>query len=214
MIKKVFEDDLIAGMQQEMRKQASAQKPSLVKAADCLHAALEIFEEVGMEKQADQVLQLLQKIAQHHTTKSKPVQKIFPIQKLMEGGIREKDLIELAKGSPIAKAKVSLVMRSLGLPESDISKWIGGISEKDARDLVNPNRAFSKINNWLENPNEIGPGEVISGESLLPREEPKGEDLLTFKSIAKKKDHSTVGLTPKKQVKNLKHHGTQLCCRW
>ncbi len=67
MIKKVFEDILISGMQEEMRKQASAKQPNLVEAAECLHAALEIFEESGMQTQADQVLNLLQKIANHYT---------------------------------------------------------------------------------------------------------------------------------------------------
>jgi hypothetical protein len=193
--KKVFEDDLIAGMQQELRKQASSEIPNLVKAAECLHAALEIFEEAGLEKQANQILSLLQKIAAN-PGKSKPVQKIFPLQKLMEAGVTRNDLIELSKGSKIAKGKVSLVMRSLGLPEEEIAKWVGHISEKDALDFINPNRAFSKIDNWIEN-----------RETLLP-EEPEGE-FLTFKSIAKKKDPKTKGLTPKRQVENLKDHGTQ-----
>lgn len=207
--KKVFEDDLIAGMQQELRKQASAETPNLIKAADCLHAALEIFEEVGLQKQADQVLDLLQKIAQHHTTKSKPVQKIFPIQKLMENGVSQKDLMELAKGNPTAKAKVNLIMRSLGVPEEDIIKFVGHMSEKDALDMVNPNRALSKIHEWIEDPHKISPGDVISGESLLPKEDPQGEDFLTFKSLAKKKDPKTKGLTSNKQIENLKDHGTQ-----
>lgn len=185
--KKVFEDDLIAGMQQELRKQASAETPNLIKAADCLHAALEIFEEVGLQKQANQVLDLLQKIAQHHTTKSKPVQKIFPIQKLMENGVSQKDLMELAKGNPTAKAKVNLIMRSLGVPEEDIIKFVGHMSEKDALDMVNPNRALSKIHEWIEEPSKVSPGDVISGESLLPKENPQSEDLLIFKSLAKKK---------------------------
>src|SRR5208283_6024474 len=70
-------------------------------------------------------------------------------------------------------------------------KFVGHMSEKDALDMVNPNRALSKIHEWIEEPT---------------KEEP---EFLTFKSIAKKKDPKTKGLTSKKQVENLKDHGTQ-----
>jgi hypothetical protein len=72
MIKKsVFENDLIVGMQQELRKQASGETPDLVKAGECLHAALEILEEAGLQVRAEQVLQVLTKIAIKHHKKDK-----------------------------------------------------------------------------------------------------------------------------------------------
>lgn len=67
MIKKsVFEDELIAGMQKELvygfeKKAAMGELP---KAADYMHAAIEIFEEMGLTAQADQLLNVLQKIAE------------------------------------------------------------------------------------------------------------------------------------------------------
>ncbi len=65
MIKKsVFEDELIAGMQRELQPfKKKAAMNDLVKAAEYLHAAVEIFEEAGMTAKADQVLRILAKIA-------------------------------------------------------------------------------------------------------------------------------------------------------
>jgi hypothetical protein len=60
-----YENDLIIGMQDELRKQASKEEPAdLKRASETLHAALEIFEKVGMTKQADAILKLMQKIAE------------------------------------------------------------------------------------------------------------------------------------------------------
>jgi hypothetical protein len=66
MIKKsVFEDELIYGMQRELQGfEKNAGMNSLVDAANYLQAAMEIFEEVGLTAQADQLLSVLQKIAE------------------------------------------------------------------------------------------------------------------------------------------------------
>jgi hypothetical protein len=64
--KSIFEDEIIAGFQEELKKQAStksAEVPNLVKAAENLHVVLEILENAGLTKQANQMLQLLEKIA-------------------------------------------------------------------------------------------------------------------------------------------------------
>lgn len=65
MIKKsVHEDELIAGMQRELQPfEKKAAVNNLVNAADYLNAAMEIFEEAGMTAKADQVLNILRKIA-------------------------------------------------------------------------------------------------------------------------------------------------------
>lgn len=65
MIKKsLFEDELMLGMQRELQSYERKQGISnLVKAADYLQAAAEILEEAGLTKKADQVLQILTKIA-------------------------------------------------------------------------------------------------------------------------------------------------------
>jgi hypothetical protein len=142
----------------------------------------------------------------------------------MEAGLTQRDMHEFAKGSPIAKAKFNLILRGLGYSDHQIGRFIGPtnvMSEDDAKQVMDPNRSFSKIYDWMSNPttpvdpSNLQPGEEFEGKSLLrPQYDeklPKGPDELVFKSIAQKKsspDHHTKGLTPDKEVENLKHHGT------
>jgi hypothetical protein len=223
MNKKVFEDDLISGMHQELIKQATGDVPDLSKAAECLHAALEIFEEQGLNKQADQILQVLQKIAQKEPSRHHAVQNMPSLAKLMEAGLTQRDLMEFSKGNPIAKAKFNLVLRSLGLSEHNMVKMLGPgnlMSEKEAKELVDPNRSYSNIWKWLKDPtsttypDKIQPGETVQLQSVLPPKEPprSPSGTLEFKSIAQKKhvDPATKGLTPAKEVRNLLQHGHPL----
>jgi len=203
MSKSLFEDELVFSMEKQLRKQGSAEKPSLSKAAECLHAALEIFEEQGLTARADQVLQLLQKIAQ--SNEARDVQQMPSVHKLMEAGLTQRDMHEFAKGSPVAKAKFNMILRGLGYSDHQIGKFIGPtnvMSEDDAKQVMDPNRSFGKIHEWLQNPTKpVDPVNPQPGEEL------------EFKSIAQKKrsaltDRHTHGLTPEKEVENLKHHGT------
>lgn len=196
--------DLISGMQAELRKQASKEVPDLVKAAECLHNALEIFESAGLQSRANDVIRLLQKIAQAHT-KEKPVQEMPTVKTLMEAGITERDLKEFSRGSPIAKAKFNVVLRGLGLSDHMIGKFIGTanvMSDEDAKAVADPTRSFSKMWNWVKDPNApTDPAKIEPGQTL------------EFESIAQKKtlknDRHTKGLTPEKMVANLKDHGTE-----
>lgn len=84
MIKKsVFENDLIFGMQRELqsyiKKEAMA---NLGKAGNYLQAALEICEEAGLTAQADQILSILQKIAEgdQQDAKGKPHKSKNPLK--------------------------------------------------------------------------------------------------------------------------------------
>lgn len=235
MSKSLFEDELVSSMERQLRKQGSAEKPSLTKAADCLHAALEIFEEQGMTARADQVLQLLQKLAQ--SNEARDVQQMPSIHKLMEAGLTQRDMHEFAKGSPIAKAKFNMVLRQLGYSDHQIGRFIGPtnvMSEEDAKQVLDPNRSFSKIYDWMQNPTKpvdpnnpqpgeelsikslpvTGPGDTLRFESLKPKppQVGPGDEALEFKSIAQKKrsltDKHTKGLTPEKEIENYKHHGT------
>jgi len=65
MIKKsLHENDLIHGMQRELQGfEKNAAMNNLVKAANYLQAAMEIFEATGLTIQADKVLNILAKIA-------------------------------------------------------------------------------------------------------------------------------------------------------
>lgn len=230
-MKKTLLDDLASGMHKELIKQGSA-KPNLAKAAECLHAALEIFEAHGMTARADQVLQLLQKIAQTNDART-DVQKMPSLKALMEAGMTQRDLQEFSKGNPIAKAKFNLVLRSLGYSDHQIGNFIGKtnvMSEEDAKSVIDPNRSFSKIYDWMSDPTQPvdprnpQPGETISLRSLpntvpgdtisfqsMKEKMPPGKDDLTFQSLAYKKpgkDRHTNGLTPEKMLKNLETHGT------
>lgn len=206
MVKKSFEDELMTGMHQELVKQASGGVPDLSKAAECLHAALEIFEEQGMEAHAEQLLGVMTKIAVG--IKAKPVQEMPSLHQMMQAGLTQRDLHEFSKGSPIAKAKVNLVLRSMGLSDHQIGKFIGPgnvMSEKDARETIDPNRSFSNIWKWVQeptapdDPNNVKPGDTFQMESVLQK-----------KDAQSKKDPATKGLTEKKMVQNLKNYGIPL----
>lgn len=207
----------MAGMEKELRKQASSSAPSLVKAAECLHAALEIFEEKGMKARADQVLQILEKIAQ--SEKSKVIEKMPSVKALMEAGLTQRDMHEFAKGNPVAKAKFNLVLRQLGLSDHQIGKFIGPsnvMSEEDAKAVIDPNRGFSKMWDWMQDPtapvdpSNPQPGETLEFKSIKDQPSKPGE-FLEFKSLAqvkkKSKDPATSGWTPEKGVKALEEYG-------
>jgi hypothetical protein len=163
--------DIFAAMEKEIVKNAKV--PNLVEAAEYLHSALEIFEDLGLQKNADQVLEILYKIAKNNKfaqTKAKPLQELLPIKKLMEAGLTQKDMNEFAKGNPVAKAKINLVMKGLGISDHEIAKFIGFnnvMSEEDAHKLLDPNRALGKINHWIEEAKqEIKPGNVVEFKSV------------------------------------------------
>lgn len=201
MSKSLFEDELIAGMEKQLRKQATAEKPSLAKAAECLHAALEIFEGHGMTARADQVLKLLQKIASHKKELSQAGE--FPVgfDHLMQAGLTQRELIEATRGNPIAAAKFNLVARKLGLSDRHIGQYIGlrnVMSPETAEDILRTNTLPAKID-WE------------SQKSEPVKEENPGE-FFEIKSLAQKKrsnlkDRYTSGLTSEKMTFNLKDHG-------
>jgi len=96
MIKKsIFEAELIAGMQRELQSHDKKQgMENLVKAADYLHSAIEIFEEAGMTAQADKVLKILAKLATDSNDAKKKKQ---PVDKYTKGLTPEKMLKNLSE---------------------------------------------------------------------------------------------------------------------
>lgn len=209
MKKELFENEMASGMQQELRKQASAETPKLVRAAECLHAALEILEEQGLHSRANEVLELLEKLAQTPVVKA-AAPKVHSLQQLMEAGVSQRDLRDFARGEPRAVAKLNLVLRRLGMAEHEIAKFLGHghvMSEEQAHKVLNPNEPGSTLE--FES---VGP--ATSG--TMPKED-ADPGFLEFKSLAAPKkaprpgkinDRHTKGLTPEKEVENLKHHGT------
>jgi len=235
MIKKsLFEDELINGMQRELHSHEKKQgMNNLVKAADYLNAAVEIFEEAGMTAKADQVLRLLGKIAIAAAHDSK-VRQMPSLQKLMEAGVTHKDLRNT--NDPVSRARVNTAMRVLGYTDREIQGFLGEkfMSEEDAADMLNPEKPYGKIMEWIDkpttpvDPNNLQPGEEISFESMpdsRPKMAPQGPGLgeISMKSIlasdeqqakvkskspAKVNDSHTNGLTSEKMVANLENHGT------
>lgn len=65
MIKKsVFEEELVIGMDRELRSMETGHDvKDLSKAADYLHSAMDLLEETGLTVQAEEVFQILSKIA-------------------------------------------------------------------------------------------------------------------------------------------------------
>src|SRR5271166_2985028 len=72
MIKKsIFEDELITAMQQQLVKQGTQREfDHLEQAAEYLNSAAEIFEDMGMAKNAEEVIHILYKIAEYHHDKT------------------------------------------------------------------------------------------------------------------------------------------------
>ncbi len=100
MIKKsVFEADLISGMHKELIKKASDNDfEHLEKAVDYLNSAIDIFEDVGMTAQANQVLNILTKIASKESITSEQMIKnlkhhgtVFPLNDKHKSDDQEAD---------------------------------------------------------------------------------------------------------------------------
>lgn len=206
MIKKsVFEDEIISGMQRELQPLVKQASSDLVKAADYLNAAFEIFEEAGLTAQADRILDILGKIA------SSKVQKLPAIQVLLDAGVTEKDFLEFGQGSQFAKAKINKALRDAGYKDHDIANFIGKdnvLPEKDVEEL-GPASSLNRILKMVQDPvaaipgsKTINPGEEVSIESLASKHKKP-------KDPRKISDPHTRGLTPDKMVKNLLHHGTE-----
>jgi hypothetical protein len=198
-------DELCLAMYRGLTKQASGEAPGLAKAAEYLHAALEILESQGLQTQADRLLQVMEKIGQSSHTKLaiKPPS----LEQLMQAGVTQRDLFEFAKGNPIAVAKLNLVLRKLGAPDHEISKFLGPtnlMSEDDARKAISPNHpgfASGLAQKSSENVLPLGEGQVATAAPKRPRNPGRPDKI---------KDPATRGLTPEKEVKNILEHGHPL----
>lgn len=226
MIKKsVFENDLINGMHKELVKQASGKDPDgLESAVDYLNSAIDIFQEAGLESQADAVLQVLVKIA----NKSTHVRKMPSFEKLFEHGLTREDIMNINKGDTRALAKLNLAMRKAGYTEDEIQGFLGDkYLPLDTADRWAKEDPMGKFKGWMTDILNPGPkpGEEISIAPLSSdksKSEPKGEEI-SFQSLltddtndARRKpknptrvsDSHTKGLTSEKMLNNLKNHGT------
>lgn len=209
--KSVFEDDLIAGMQRELNPiQKNASSDNLKQAVDYLHSAVEIFEEAGMTAKADQVLRIIGKLALAAENK---VRSMPSLKALMSAGVTQADLKNI--NDPFSKARVNTALRILGYTDNEIKHFLGDkfMSEEDADDILNPERPYQKIMDWIKNPNaptdpnNLEPGDEISIQSLAC-DEHDAKAPHKPKNPTKVSDSHTKGLTSEKMVSNLKEHGT------
>jgi len=64
MLKKTFENEILKSMEVSLHKQANNRNTdNLEQAVDYLNSAIDIFEDAGLTAQADQILNVLSKIA-------------------------------------------------------------------------------------------------------------------------------------------------------
>src|SRR5579864_9027950 len=207
MIKKsVFENELIAGMQHQLRKQASGETPDLVKAGECLHAALEILEQAGLQSRADQILKVLHKIAAVGT---KNIQQLPNLQKLKEHGLTAKDLQDFGKGDHGARVKLNIALRSMGFGDQEIAHFIGKHNLVPEHEL----KVYQKFLGWTQNPMQadpsgvLPPGQELTFKSIAGRHrKPKRPDAIHDSSVPH--NGHTKNLTPQRMIENLMNHGT------
>ena len=217
MIKKsVFEDELILGMHHELVKNANNQElDDVTHAVDYLNSAIDIFEDAGLHSQADQVLNIIKKIATIPLGKKRVELSFSPVMEyaffqMQQGTPTEYIKIKHQPESPFEWAQFSDYLRNK-YKHIDKSKLEKQLEDNFGKNYLNE----EETNNILIANIEEVPYE-ISGKSILKSQEPEGE-FLSFKSIASKRrpkdprkisDRHTKGLTSKKMVENLKHHGT------
>ncbi len=217
MIKKtLFADELMQGMQREllpsMKKQGMT---DLVKAAEYLHSAMEIFEEAGMTAKAEQILKILEKIAAKHDTK---VRTMPSIKELMQAGVTLDDMKNV--GSAFSRARVNTALRKLNYSDEEIQSFLGNkfMTAEEAQDLLREDAPYNKFMDWMSNPatpidprnpqagEEIsfqslpvtGPGDTLSFKSMLsPQDSKPGKNELVFKSIAEDENEARKPRKPK-----------------
>ena len=149
MIKKsVFEDELIAGMQKELIKNASEDhNVNLSKAVDYLNSAIDLFEDTHLHSYANKVLNIIAKL-------SKNVIKMPSMEALIDNGMLSEDIKEIFT-NPIAKARINKAFRALGYSDAEISELIGAnnfMTKEDSEELTDENRSFTKIWDWIKDP--------------------------------------------------------------
>jgi len=197
-MKNKFADEIALGMLKELQpKMIKSASADLVKAVDYLNTAFDILDDAGFKVQADKILEILCKIGSDEF--NRVVHKQSPFKLLLDLGLQHQDILDFSKGNRLAAAKISNKLREAKYPEKNIKEILGRhyVSHKEANDLLNPQRSFTKIDDFLKDPISVSP----SKKELIPGDE------FSFSSLAD--DPHTKGLTSKKMIENLLHHGTE-----
>ena len=209
--KPLFESELVDSMLRKLASQDTDQAMiSLSQAAENLNCAVEILEELGMHTKAEQILDILIKIA---STNVSALPSMEAIQWVLDRyGLTIQDINEL--NSPTTtdnryiKAKVSLALRQLGHSDDLLERFFGAplMSREEAVRLLKNKKTVEEMVS-VTNPEEIEeniePGSEISFKSLAKHNKPKRPA-----DPRKISDRYTKGLTPDQMIKNLLDHGT------
>jgi len=202
MIKKSkFEDEIMFNMHNSL---ASQNETDLSVAIDYLVSAMDILSENGFQSKADQILDVISKIAANVTT--------MPSIKFIENALNKfnislKDLSVLKEptlyNNRLIKAKVLKALRIAGLSDDTIINFIGGnktISLIDPKLVDYILKSEKSIKEMIEIPNEISAIAKMKQNKNLKNKRPA--------DLRKIIDPHTHNLTSDKMVANLLHHGT------
>lgn len=190
--KKVFEDDLISGMQRELAKKDIKQGMNdLSKAVDYLHSAMDILEDNGMSSKANQILKVLYKIANPDFDRN--VMKVPSMKELMNQGLSKYDLHNYTKNEA-SRAKFNKVLYEMGFTPNQIASYLG----KDQF------MTLEEVNELYQDPS-FNINRLVT--DTLRDQEPTPKEF-NISSLANLHDPHIKGLTSDKMIKNLKEHGT------
>lgn len=205
MIKKsIFENEIISGMEKELvHKQIKQGMKDLSKAADYLHSAMDIFEDIGMSKKADQVLNVLEKIASSNPVLERKVIKMPTLEQLMDKGLSRYDLSNF-QNNDFSRAKFNKVLYEMGFTPHQIASYLGNdqfMTLEEVNEVMDKEKSSFKIDKMIDDSLKNDPN-TIEFNSLASKEHHKP------KNPTRVSDRHTKGLTPDKMTKNLLHHGT------
>ena len=206
MIKQsVFKDELIAGMQRKLAEQyVTPEINDLPKAAEYLQSAMDLFEDIGMTNKAEQVLDILKKLA------AIPMPTLEGLENFIKRyDLKLSDLNVLMeptthRNGPLKAKVMKIFMKPMGLSRRDIMGFYGN----KAHLLSDPQIEHYSKTTSVEEATKAYP---TMQEAKL-HESPNFNPGLEFpiKSIAEAiKDWRTQGLTSEQMIKNLLDHGTE-----
>lgn len=197
MAKNSFENELMFGMQKELQSYEKKQGvDNLVKAAEYLHAAIEILEEAGLDAKADQVLKILDKIGQQKEDDNKYM--LFVWKNRIDGWLPYDDVLRTKEKAEALKSKLEeygheysshLTFKVEPVTQDKLGYWVK--DDEDNSNAKDKPEFFDKVMKWLENPaapvdlENPQPGEELSFTSIIEPED-KPVDEFQFTSLLNK----------------------------
>lgn len=196
MIKKsMFEDEIINSMQKQFDFNKEDQLQDINKAIDYLNSAAEIFDDVGLLKQSDEIIRILAKIAgvvdlsEEQSLYDSVLDPTNPNDMLMM-----EDFARFAGENPVEIARINATLRtrfirhlkSQGIPAKEIKSYVDhkiekmlgkhAMSVEDIKLFLSP--AYVQMWQWMQRDNvnqpapteQVKPGDefVLRGKGFSP----------------------------------------------